>query len=374
MYKILKKVCNVHNSYGEIFRVTTFGESHGKVIGAIIDGCPSGLKITIKDIQDEMNRRRPGTSEIVTSRFEEDSIEILSGIKDQRTTGAPIALIIKNRNFDSEPYKQIRKSPRPSHADYPALQRYGKWVDLRGGGRFSGRITASFVMAGSIAKKLLRIHNIKIAAYANSISDIVDTQTYTISDISQITDSTGMVNSQLALKAKELIQSVKLEQDSVGGTIRCIVEGVPAGLGNMLFGSLESKLSAAIFAIPGIRGIEFGLGFSATKLKGSQHNDAYSISNNKIVTKTNNSGGIVGGLTTGMPIVFTTAIKPPSTIGKLQTTIDLEKNEEIQIQFQGKHDPCIVSRIIPVIEAVTAFVLADILLGNGIYSQKIGEK
>ncbi|TFG16858.1 MAG: chorismate synthase [Promethearchaeota archaeon] len=359
------------NSFGEYFHITTFGESHGKVIGVVIDGCPSGLEITSSEIQKEMDRRRPGQTDIMTGRFEKDTIEILSGIMLEHTTGAPIAIIIRNLNVDSKVYEKNKYTPRPSHADYPALARYGKWVDINGGGRFSGRITASFVMAGAIAKKLLSRYGIKIAAYARSIGKIVDNNAYSISDIGYILDSTGMVNKNCADKAKELILKVKSEKDSVGGTVTCITENLPPGVGDMVFGSLETKLSGAIFAIPGIRGIEFGLGFSASLLRGSQHNDPYAISKGKIITETNKAGGIVGGISTGMPINFTCAVKPTPTIGIQQKTVDLECLEDVTVVFEGIHDPCIVPRVIPVIESLTAIVLVDELIGNGIIPRKI---
>jgi chorismate synthase len=364
-------VFGVHNSFGENFHITTFGESHGKVIGVVIDGCPSGLEITKTEIQKEMDRRRPGTSNVVTGRFEEDNIEILSGIKSDRTTGAPIAIIIKNENFDSKTYKKVRETPRPSHADFPALMRYGKWVDLDGGGRFSGRITASFVMAGAIAKKLLSSHGIKIAAYTRSIGKITDHKTYSISDIENLSDPTGMVDPQCASEGKALISRAISDKDSVGGTVACVTESLPAGVGEMVFGSLESRLSSAMFAIPGIRGIEFGLGFASTRLLGSQNNDPFSVSEGKIITTTNNAGGIIGGISTGMPIVFNCAIKPTPTIGKPQQSVDLEKIKEVSIEFEGKHDPCIIPRVLPVIEALTAIVLVDLLIGNAMIPQII---
>jgi chorismate synthase len=364
----------VHNSFGEYYHITAFGESHGKVIGVVIDGCPSGLEISLQDIQQELNRRRPGTTDIVSGRFEEDSVEILSGIKTERTTGAPITMIIKNLNYDSKNYEKNKITPRPSHADYPAQVRYGKWVDMDGGGRFSGRITASFVMAGAIAKKLLALYGIKIAAYARSIGDILDNKDYTISEIRNNPNTTGMIDKDCSTEAKALILQVKSEMDSVGGTVTCITEKIPPGIGDMVFGSLETKLSGAMFAIPGISGIEFGAGFSASALRGSQNNDPYTVSDGKIITKTNNSGGIIGGLSSGMPIVFTCAVKPTPTIGKTQNTVDIESLENVSVRFEGNHDPCIVPRVIPVIEALTAIVLTDVLIGNGVIPRKIEEK
>ncbi|MHA1339393.1 MAG: chorismate synthase [Promethearchaeota archaeon] len=357
------------NSFGKIFRITSFGESHGKVIGIVVDGCPSGLKIDIDFIQNELNRRRPGQSDISTSRSEEDKVKIISGVMDNYSTGAPICMIIENKDKDSSKYDFVKKAPRPSHADYPAIERYGKWVDLRGSGRFSGRNTAGFVMAGSIAKLLLKKYNIIIAAYTKKIYNIEDPNNYSIDMIIKNTEKNPIrtVDSKIAEQMKKVIFEAKQQSDSVGGIITCKIEGVPPGIGEPMFNSLESQIAAAMFSIPAVKAIEFGVGFRATDMKGSEHNDPYEIDpiSKKIITKTNNSGGIIGGITNGMPIVFNIAIKPTASIGLEQNTIDLEKMENIKLKISGRHDPCIVPRAVPVVEAMAAIVLTDFLIFSG---------
>jgi len=354
------------NSFGTLFKITSFGESHGNVIGIIIDGCPAGLKIEKDFIQSELNKRKPGQSEISTSRAEEDEVQIISGVYNGYSTGAPICLIIENKDKDSSKYEFVRRIPRPSHADYPAMQRFDKWVDLRGGGRFSGRNTAGFVMAGSIAKLLLKKLNIKIGAYTRKIYNIEDPNTYTVDVINENIEKNSVrtVNLEIAKKMEQVIMKVKLEKDSVGGIITCIAEGIPPGIGEPIFNSLESNLAAAMFSIPAIKGIEFGIGFKASEMKGSQHNDPYEIEpkTKKIITKTNNSGGIIGGISNGMPILFNVVVKPTSSIGLEQDSVDLEKFENTKINIIGRHDPCIVPRTVPIVEAMTAIVLVDFLM------------
>lgn len=364
---------NLHNSFGRHFSITSFGESHGVGIGIIIDGCPSGLDIKIDKIQKELDRRRPGQSGISTSRTERDRVEIMSGILNGKSTGAPICMFIKNTNVDSTKYEQFRTKPRPSHADYPAMMKYGKSVDLRGGGRFSGRITAGFVMAGAIAKMLLELVNIKVAAYTRSVSNIRDDTEYSETEITDSIENNSVrtVNSEIAKKMEQRILEVKELKDSVGGIVTCLVEGVPPGVGEPIFGSLESILSSAIFSIPGVRGIEFGLGFKATEITGSQHNDPYSIEDGKISTTSNNSGGIVGGISTGMPIKFNVAIKPTASIGIEQNTVNLDSGKPDKLKIEGRHDPCIVPRAVPVVEAITSVTLVDFLIGSGIISKTL---
>ena len=363
----------MHNSFGRYFTITSHGESHGAGIGIIIDGCPSGLDIEIDKIQKELNRRRPGQSGISTSRSEQDRVEIMSGILNGKSTGAPISMYIRNTNIDSSKYAQFRIKPRPSHADYPALMKYGKSVDLRGGGRFSGRNTAGFVMAGAVAKMLLELVNIKVAAYTRSVSNIKDETEYSVATITDSVENNSVrtVNPKKAQKMEQLIINVKELHDSVGGVVTCLVEGVLPGVGEPIFNSLESSLSAAIFSIPGVRGIEFGLGFKATEINGSRHNDPFSIKNGKIITTSNNSGGIIGGISTGMPIKFNVAIKPTASIGIVQNTVNLDSSKPEKLKIEGRHDPCIVPRAVPVVEAITAVVLVDFLIGNGMISKTL---
>ncbi|MCP4761991.1 MAG: chorismate synthase [archaeon] len=366
----------MQNTMGTYFSITSFGESHGSVIGIIIDGCPSGLKIDTHMIQRELNRRRPGQSKISTSRNEKDEVKIITGLRNDVSTGAPICMIIENKDKDSSKYDEVYVKPRPSHADYPAIKRFGKSVDLRGSGRFSGRNTAGFVMAGSIAKMLLSEIGINIAAYTKSINNIIDNNSYSIAQLKKSTEKNSVrtVDSSLAEKMEIKVVETEKKKDSVGGIIACIIEGCPPGIGDPMFNSLESKISSAVFSVPAVKGIEFGIGFKATEMNGSQHNDSYEIKNKKIITKSNNSGGIIGGISTGMPITFNVAIKPTASIGIEQETVDLLKMENTTIKIEGRHDPCIVPRAVPVIEAITAVTLVDMMIGLGKIPNVLREK
>jgi len=277
-------------------------------------------------------------------------------------------MIIKNKDADSTKYDIFKIKPRPSHADYTAIQRYGNGVDIRGGGRFSGRNTAGFVMAGSIAKQLMEKYEILITAYTRSINTVYDESDYGIEEILKTVESNKVrtVKQKFAKLMEDKILNAKKESDSVGGIITCVIDGIPPGIGDPIFDSLESRLSAGMFSIPGVKGIEFGAGFQATKMYGSEHNDAYEIKNSRIITSTNNAGGIVGGISTGMPIKFNVAIKPTASIGKEQSTVDLAKFSNTTLKIEGRHDPCIVPRAVPVVESMSAVVLIDILIGHGI--------
>jgi chorismate synthase len=358
------------NSLGTIFRITSFGESHGKLVGIILDGVPAGLDFDIQIIQSELNRRRPGQSRLTTTRFEEDQVKVLSGIFENRTTGAPICLIIQNKDFNSSSYEKFRKILRPSHVDYTMLKKYAGFSDYRGSGRFSGRITAGFVIAGAIARQILKKYNIEVFAYTRSIGNIFDTTEYSFNNINRLLELrdkslVGAINYEKSKSMEILIDKIKKEKDSIGGTIKCIVINFPAGKGGPIFNGLESIISKAIFAIPGVKGIEFGAGFKAAEMKGSEHNDPWLLKDGKIQTSKNDSGGIIGGLSTGMPIEFTVAIKPPASVGVSQKTVNIEKFQNVEIEFTGRHDPCIVSRVIPAIESMVANVLVDCLLQEG---------
>jgi chorismate synthase len=361
---------NLDNSIGNIFRITSFGESHGDLVGIIIDGVPVGLDFDLKYIQSEIERRRPGHSHLTTSRHEEDRVKVLSGIFEDKTTGAPICLIIENTDMDSSIYEKYRKFLRPSHIDYPALKKYHGFSDPRGSGRFSGRITAGFVMAGAIAKLILKKYEIEIFAYTKSIGDIVDKREYLPNEINKLFELReksiiGAVDQEISKSMESSIEGVKKNNDSIGGTIKCIIINFPAGMGGPVFNSIEANISRFVFAIPGIKAIEFGAGFNAAKMKGSEHNDPWIIRNGKVQTTKNDAGGIIGGLSTGMPIEFTVAVKPTASIGLSQKTVNIETKENVKIQFSGRHDPCIVPRVIPVVEAMIAIVLLDILLLEG---------
>ena len=358
------------NTLGENFTITSFGESHGKIIGVVIDGVPAGLHIDLEFIQKELNMRRPGQSFLSTPRKELDKFEILSGIFNGFTTGAPVCLIIKNRSIESSAYEQFKAKLRPSHSDYSALKKFGGYADYRGSGRFSGRITASYVMAGALAKQLLMRYNINIFAYTKSIGSISDSKKYNINSYEETLfqrekSPVRTLDSNLSKKMEQQVLEVSKAKDSIGGKIKCIILNFPPGIGGPVFNGIESNLSKAIFSIPSVKGIEFGKGFKATEMKGSEHNDPWVLSNNTIKTSKNDSGGIIGGISTGMPIEFTVAIKPTPSIGIPQKTINIETMEEDIIKIEGKHDPCIVPRAVIVVEAMTAIILVDYLLKAG---------
>ncbi len=356
------------NMIGERFTAVSFGESHGKCVGVIVDGCPAGLPINDVDIQKKLDLRKPGQSVVTTQRKEEDQVEILSGIFNGNTTGAPICMLIWNKDPDSRPYDQIRNMPRPGHADYPAMVRYGGFNDYRGGGRFSGRITATFVMAGAIAEKLLQqLLGIEVLAYTLEIGGIrVDN--LSIDDIRKLryTNEVRCPNPIVAEKMKEAIVKSKREGDSLGGVVECIALNLPTGLGEPVFGALESDLSKALFGIPAVKGVEFGSGFEGAKKRGSQNNDTYKIENDKIVTVSNNSGGILGGLSNGMPVLMRIAFKPASSIAKKQQSVDIQRMEQIEMTVPGRHDPCVVPRASPVVEAIVAIILTDHAIRYGL--------
>ena len=359
------------NTLGRFFKITSFGESHTDLVGIIIDGVPAGLDFDFNLIQEDLDKRRPGQSELTTSRSEQDKVKVLSGIFNNKTTGAPVCLIIENEDIDSSKYEKFKKILRPSQIDYSALKKYGGFADYRGSGRFSGRITAGFVMAGSIAKQILKKFGITVFAYTKSIGNVIDEKTYEINDLEKFIKSrekslARTLDNEKSKLMEKAIEEVIKQKDSIGGTIRCIVNNFPEGIGGPVFNSLESTISKAIFSIPAIKGIEFGVGFKASHMKGSEHNDPWIAKDGKIKTTKNDSGGIIGGISTGMPIEFTVAVKPTATIGKPQKTVNIETMENIEIEFEGRHDPCIVPRVVVVVEAMTAIVLLDHLLIEGI--------
>ncbi|UCD00468.1 MAG: chorismate synthase [Promethearchaeota archaeon] len=358
------------NSFGNIFRITSFGESHGDLVGIIVDGVPAGLELDLEYIQNELNKRKPGQSSLTTTRLEEDRVKLLSGLFDNRTTGAPICLIIENKDFNSSIYEKYKNFLRPSHVDYTALKKYGGFSDYRGSGRFSGRITAGFVMAGAIAKQILKKYDITIFAYTKSIENIIDEETYIIDEFEKIVELrekslVRAIDHEKSKLMEKIVEENRQQKDSIGGTVKCIITNFPEGKGGPLFNSIESNISKAIFAIPAIKGIEFGAGFKAARMKGSEHNDPWILKDGKIQTTKNDAGGIIGGISTGMPIEFTVAVKPTASIGIPQKTVNLKTMENVEIEFSGRHDPCIVPRVIPVIEAMTANVLLDCLLIEG---------
>ena len=358
------------NIFGKLFKITSFGESHGEVVGIIIDGVPSGIHIDMEFIQSELNKRKPGQSKVVTDRNESDKAKILSGVFKKKTTGAPICIIIENKDIDSSKYEKYKDFLRPSHIDYSALKRYGGYADYRGSGRFSGRITAGVVMAGALAKQILKLYNISVFAYTLSIGEIEDNEDYFINNLEDFIEKrersiVRSLNPKKSEKMIDLIENIKNENDSIGGIIRCVVNNFPSGGGSPVFEGLESNISKAIFSIPAIKGIEFGAGFKAAKMKGSQHNDPWIIKNDDIRTTKNDAGGIIGGISTGMSIEFQIAVKPTASISIEQNTVDIVRMENTKLKLTGRHDPCIVPRAVIVIEAMTAIALLDQLLFEG---------
>ena len=345
------------SSFGDIFKVSTFGESHGPAIGVVIDGCPPNLDISEADIQKELDKRRPGQSSVTTPRKESDQVEILSGVFDGKTTGAPIALLIRNQNQKSKDYSNIKDLFRPGHADYTFHEKYGI-RDYRGGGRSSGRETACRVAAGAIAKKYLAQHGISITAYTKQVGDIIS-KDVDFDYIEQNTVRTAC--KQTATKMIEKIEAVRKEGDSIGGSIEAIVTGCPAGLGDPVFDKMEAMLAHALLSIGTIKGVEFGEGFNAITKLGSENNDEFEMDNGNVSTKSNNAGGILGGITNGQDIVLRVAVKPPSSITKNQKTVTKE-GEETDVQVFGRHDPCICPRAVPVVESMISLTVIDRLL------------
>jgi chorismate synthase len=353
------------NILGERFSITSFGESHGKCIGTIVDGCPAGLKLDESDIQPLLNLRRPGQSVITTQRKETDQVSILSGVFHGYTTGAPICLIIWNTDADSRSYDEIKNTPRPGHSDYPAYLKYGGFADYRGSGRFSGRLTATLVMGGAVALKILSKYlNIDIISYTQSIgNNICNTDNMSFDELSRkrYLNDVRCPDSEVAMKMKEDILVARKDGDSLGGIIECTTKGIPPGLGEPIFESIESELSRGLFSIPAVKGVEFGSGFTGSSLRGSQNNDTYYIekSSGKILTCTNNSGGILGGITNGMPLKIRIAFKPAASISMTQKTVNVEKGIETDLHVKGRHDPCVVPRAPPVVDSVVGIILLD---------------
>jgi chorismate synthase len=347
------------NSFGEAFKVTTFGESHGKAVGVVVDGCPPGLELSIEDIQKELDRRRPGQSEVTTTRKEEDRVEILSGLFRGKTTGAPISMMVHNLDVDSSAYIEISHKPRPNHADLSYALKYGHY-DWRGGGRASGRETVGRVAAGGVARKLLLKLGVEVFGHVIEIHG-VKARDVNVEEIRLNVEKNPVRCADLGvaeLMAKE-VQKAKGRGDSVGGVVEVVAVNVPPGLGEPVFDKLDADLAKGLMSIGSVKGVEIGAGFGVSKKFGSENNDPLALKNGKIITLTNNSGGILGGISSGMPIVVRAAVKPTSSIALEQQTVDLEKMEETTLKVKGRHDPCIAPRVLPVCEAMVAIVLAD---------------
>lgn len=346
------------NSFGKIFNITTFGESHGEAIGGVIDGCPAGVELDLEFIQKEMDRRKPGQSKIVTQRKEPDAVRFLSGIFEGKTTGASIGFIIENVHQRSNDYSHIKDSYRPSHADYTYDKKYGN-RDYRGGGRTSARETANWVVGGAIAKQV--IPEIKINAYTSSVGDLFLEKPYQDLDFSKTESNIVRCPDQLVAEEMiEKIDTIRKQGDTIGGTVTCVIQNVPIGLGEPIFDKLHAQLGKAMLSINAVKGFEYGSGFCGAKMKGSEHNDIFNADG---TTQTNLSGGIQGGISNGMDIYFRVAFKPVATIMQAQQTIDKDGNI-VEMHGKGRHDPCVVPRAVPIVEALAAMVLTDFMLLN----------
>ena len=355
------------NSIGQRLVLTSFGESHGRSIGAVLDGCPAGLEIDEKEIQEMLNLRKPGQNLISTQRKEGDIVEIVSGVFRGFTTGAPITMLIWNADQKSKDYENLKTKLRPGHSDYPAMMKYNQYNDHRGGGRFSGRLTATHVMGGAIARKLLKVTlGIKTNSFTSQIGKIKMEKEFNEKMAKIIyKNEVRCPEEKTAEKMRKSILDAKKKGDSLGGIIESITTNVPVGLGEPIFSSLESDLSKAIFSIPSVKGIEFGSGFRGSELFGSENNDLYTMKRGKIVTKTNNSGGILGGISNGMPITMRIAFKPASSIAQKQSTVDIKNKKNTILQVKGRHDPCVVPRAAPVVDSLVALTIADHALITG---------
>lgn len=348
-------------------KLSVFGESHGSAIGCVIDGLPAGVKLDMEEIYREMTRRAPGKDRTATPRLEKDIPNILSGVIDNVTTGAPLAMEIQNTNTKSGDYSNIMSIPRPSHSDYPAYVKYDGFNDIRGGGHFSGRLTAPVVFAGAVAKQILAEKGITIGAHIKRIGNIEDDKLdYNNISSEQLVDlnhkAFSVINNDAEALMREEVENARLNQDSVGGEIECAVVGVPVGVGGNMFDTVESKLSSILFGIPAVKGVQFGIGFDFAKSNASQVNDEYEIKDGRVATLSNNNGGVLGGMTSGAPIVLSVAIKPTPSISSPQKSVNLQTMENAELVIKGRHDPCIVPRAVPVVEAAVALGILDLMM------------
>lgn len=356
------------NFFGQIFRISTFGESHGPAIGVVIDGCPAGLSLSKQDIDEDLSKRQGGNTTFTTPRKEKDEVEILSGLFDGKTTGAPIAILIRNKEADSSQYDTLKSIYRPGHANFTYLEKY-KIFDHRGGGRASARETVARVAAGAIAKKMLAHFHIECLAFLSGVGEI-NTQSFEDSSLLELrkkieTSSIFCPDSEAEIKMIDELKRIQKEKDSIGGIVTCIAN-IPSGLGDPIYNKLEANLAFAMLSIPASKGFEIGSGFAATRMKGSEHNDPFDIDQNKkVILTSNRAGGVLGGISTGSPLIFRVPFKPTSSIRIPQNTVNLQKEKTaLQMPETGRHDLCVAIRAVPVIEAMTAIVLADALLMN----------
>lgn len=354
------------SNFGNNIKLSIFGESHGEAIGCVIDSLPSGVKLDMDKIYFDMARRAPGKDKTATPRLEKDIPHILSGVLDGVTTGAPLAMVIENTNTKSGDYSNILTTPRPSHSDYPAFVKYEGKNDIRGGGHFSGRLTAPLVFAGAIAKQLLAQKGITVGAHILQIAGVYDESfdkaDVTSDELSAVSSkSFSVIDDSVEEKMREKVENARLDGDSVGGIIECAAVGLPVGVGANIFSTVEGHISSALFGVPAVKGVEFGAGFELANMTGYDANDFYTLKDGKIKVEKNNNGGIIGGMTNGAPIVVRAVIKPTPSIAKVQKSVNLQTMKEEELAIHGRHDPCIVPRAVPVIESAVAFALADLL-------------
>ena len=344
---------------GAVLRLSVFGQSHAEAVGMTLEGLPAGVTVDLEALQSFLNRRAPGRNDWSTSRREEDYPEFLCGLKDGKTCGAPLTAIIRNRNTRSSDYEQLRFLPRPGHADYTAQLRYGGFQDVAGGGHFSGRLTAPLCIAGGILLQMLEAKGIRVEARIRAIAGIRDDSPFTESVAEKACPT---VSDEAGEQMKAAIHAARAEGDSVGGIVECVIRGVPGGLGSPMFDGVENRIAQLAFAIPAVKGIEFGSGFQVASMRGSENNDPYTVEDGSVATCTNHAGGILGGITTGMPIVFRVAVKPTPSIASPQQTVNLDTMQPETLRITGRHDPCSVPRAVPVVEAVAAIAVADLIL------------
>lgn len=353
------------STYGENLKLSIFGQSHGAAIGMTLDGIPAGLPVDLEKLQQFLNRRAPGQNDWSTPRKEADAPEILSGIVDGFTCGAPIAAIIRNKNTRSGDYDNLKDVPRPGHADYTARVKYGGFQDAAGGGHFSGRLTAPLCIAGGMCKQWLEEMGIRIGAHIVFLGGITDSAFDPVDpEIKYVHDRFPVLSVTASQAMRKRIEEVRTVNDSIGGEIECAITGIPAGLGEPMFGGVESRIAQIVYGIPAVKSLEFGAGKQVSYNLGSKMNDAFTVGNGIIKTATNNCGGILGGITNGMPILFRAAIKPTPSIAKPQKSVNLKTMEEVTLEIKGRHDPCIVPRAVPVVEAAAAIAIYDLILGN----------
>ncbi len=355
------------STWGKNIEISIFGESHGSGIGVVINGLPSGEDIDMDRLLAQMARRAPGNDKAATPRRESDQPEILSGMLGNKTTGAPLCAVIRNTNTRSQDYGNLLTAPRPSHADFTGYVRYGGYNDPRGGGHFSGRLTAPLVFAGAVARQILERRGIKIGAHILSVGNISDKPFDPTNISDDLLTSLGMkrfavIDETSEEPMRELIESCRMSQDSIGGVVECAVTGIPAGIGSPMFGGVENVISSIVFGVPAVKGIEFGSGFDGSKLRGSENNDPFIYENGEVRTSTNNHGGSLGGITSGMPVIFRAAVKPTASISQTQNTVDIEKHENTELNIKGRHDPCIVVRAVPVIESAAAIAVLELMM------------